>query len=160
MSLWLVLASAAQARKLAFPLLGLEANVPDAYTIDEAGASRVTLSRKGNPVGLAFYRVEFGNLQKFTAAHEKELESFLRRRMGKGARVEFSTQVLGGRPATRLLATGLRSGKPWQMLAAWSFRGGQAQVVEVLYPVPLRNEAGDLFAQVCRKLIWLRPERG
>lgn len=145
---------------MAFPLLGLEASVPDAYTIDEAGPSRVSLSRKGNPVGLAFYRVEFGNLQKFSTAHNKDLEKFLRQRLGKGSRVELASQVLGGRPATRVLVTGMRAGKPWQMLAAWSFRGGQAQVVEVLYPAAHRSEAGDLFAQVCRQLTWVRPERG
>ena len=154
------LAPAVQARKLAFPLLGLEASVPDSYTIDEAGPARVVLSRKSNPVGLSFYRVEFGNLEKFTAAHEKELAKFLRQRLGKSARVELSSLTLGGRPATRVLVTGLRGGKPWQMLAAWSFRGGQAQVVEVLYPAAQRNEAGDLFGQICRNLNWVRPERG
>lgn len=154
------LAHVAEARKLAFPLLGLEASVPDFYTIDEAGPARVVLSRKSNPVGLSFYRVEFGNLEKFTASHNKDLEKFLRRRLGKGARVEFSHQVVGGRPATRVLVSGLRGGKPWQMLAAWSFRGGEAQVVEVLYPAAHRNEAGDLFGQICRNLNWIRPERG
>ncbi|MBN9416371.1 MAG: hypothetical protein J0I12_13085 [Candidatus Eremiobacteraeota bacterium] len=154
------LVQAAEARKLAFPLLGIEASVPDAYTIDEAAPARVILSRKNNPVGLSFYRVEFGNLDKFTPAHNRELEKFLRQRLGKGARVELSSQNLAGRPATRVLVTGLRGGKPWQMLAAWSFRGGQAQVVEVLYPVAQRNEAGDLFAQICRQLVWTRPERG
>lgn len=160
MGLWLGLAPAAEARKLAFPLLGMEASVPDAYTIDEAGPARVLLSRKDNPVGLSFYRVEFGNLDKFSAAHNKELEKFLRQRLGKGAQVEMSSLVVGGRPATRVLVSGLRAGKPWQMLAAWSFRGGQAQVVEVLYPAAQRNEAGDLFGQVCRNLVWVRPERG
>lgn len=154
------LAQAVEARKLAFPLLGLEASVPDVYTIDEAGPARVILSRKNSSIGLSFYRVEFGNLDKFTPAHNKELEKFLRQRLGKGARVEFSTQNLGGRPATRVLVAGLRAGKPWQMLAAWSFRGGQAQVIEVLYPTAQRNEAGDLFSQICRQLVWTRPERG
>lgn len=160
MSLWLGLAPAVQARKLSFPLLGMEASVPDAYTIDEAGPARVVLSRKSNPVGLSFYRVEFGNLDKFTPAHTRELEKFLRQRLGKGARVELSSQVVGGRAATRVLVSGLRGGKPWQMLAAWSFRGGQAQVVEVIYPAAQRNEAGDLFGLVCRSLTWVRPERG
>ncbi len=154
------LAQAAEARKLAFPLLGIEASVPDAYTIEEANSARVVLSRKSNPVGLSFYRVEFGNLEKLTPAHHKELEKFLRQRLGKGAQVEMSSLVVGGRPATRVLVSGMRAGKPWQMLAAWSFRGGQAQVVEVLYPAVQRNEAGDLFGQVCRNLTWVRPERG
>lgn len=141
-------------------MLGVEAAVPDTYTIDEAGPARVILSRKNNPVGLSFYRVEFGNLDQFSATHNKVLEKFLRQRLGKGARVEISSQVVGGRQATRVMVSGLRAGKPWQMLAAWSFRGGQAQVVEVLYPAAQRNEAGDLFGQVCRNLIWVRPERG
>ncbi|MBS2040766.1 hypothetical protein JST97_37615 [bacterium] len=134
--------------------------MPDAYTIDEAGPARVRLSRKNSPVTLSFYRVEFGNLDRFTPAHVKQLENFLRQRLGKGSRVETSPANLGGRAATRVLVSGLRAGKPWQMLAAWSFRGGQAQVVEVLFPVGQRNEAGDLFAQICRNLNWVRPERG
>ena len=154
------LAGIAQARKLAFPLLGMEASVPDAYTIDEAGPARVNLSRKNSPISLSFYRVEFGNLDKLTPAHRRDLEKFLRSRLGKSAQVQFSVANLGGREATRLLVSGQRAGKPWQMLAAWSFRGGQAQVVEVLFPAGQRNEAGDLFAQICRQLTWTRPERG
>ncbi|MFN8607730.1 MAG: hypothetical protein U0931_09370 [Vulcanimicrobiota bacterium] len=138
----------------------MEASVPDTYTIDEAGPARVRLSRKNSPVGLSFYRVEFGNLERFTPTHSSELEKFLRQRLGRGATVELTQMNLGGRAATRVLVSGRRAGKPWQMLAAWSFRGGQAQVVEVLFPVPQRNEAGDLFAQICRNFSWLRPERG
>lgn len=138
----------------------MEAAVPDAFTIDEAGPARVRLSRQNSPVGLSFYRVEFGNLDRFTPTHTRELERFLRQRLGKGSRVETSPTTLGGRSATRVLVSGLRAGKPWQMLAAWSFRGGQAQVVEVLFPLQQRNEAGDLFAQICRNLSWVRPERG
>ena len=101
------LAHVAEARKLAFPLLGLEASVPDFYTIDEAGPARVVLSRKSNPVGLSFYRVEFGNLEKFTASHNKDLEKFLRRRLGKGARVEFTRSR-----AFALIQVALDMGKP------------------------------------------------
>jgi hypothetical protein len=138
----------------------MEAAVPDAYDIDDAGPARVRLSRKNSQVALSFYRVEFGNLDRFTPAHTQELEKFLRQRLGQGSRVETSQTRLGGRAATRVLVSGLRAGKPWQMLAAWSFRGGQAQVVEVLFPLAQRNEAGDLFAEICRNLNWLRPERG
>jgi len=145
---------------LAFPLLGIEASLPDVYTIDEAGPARVNLSRKNSAIAVSLYRVEFGNLEKFTPGHRRELEKFLRGRLGKSAHLEFSPTNLGGREATRLLVSGQRAGKSWQMLAAWSFRGGQAQVVEVLFPAGQRNEAGDLFAQICRNLTWTRPERG
>jgi len=157
---WLGLAGIAEARKLAFPLLGIEASVPDVYTIEEAGPARVNLSRKNSAITVAFYRVEFGNLDQFTPAHRRELEKFLRTRLGKSAQLELSPTNLGGRQATRLLVSGRRGGKPWQLLAAWSFRGGQAQVVEVLFPAGQRNEAGDLFAQICRNLTWTRPDRG
>ena len=154
------LPGAAQARKLSFPLLGMEVTVPDSYTIEHAGPSRVSLKRTDSPIRLALYHVEFGNLEKLTATHEQQLLHELRQRLGAGGRAQLAPLRLAGRPGQKVVMIGRRGGGVWEMTSGWSFRGGQASVVEVLYPVQQRTEGQQLFGTLCRSLVWLSLERG
>lgn len=154
------LGGVAQARKLVFPLLGLEVAVPDGFTIDQAGATRVNLSAKSTPVTVSLYRIEFGNLEKLTPAHEQKMLHLVRQRLGKGGKVDLATVAVGGRHGRKLTASGNRAGAPWGVCAAYCFRGGQATVIEVLYPIAQKNEAQELFNRLCAGLVWLQPDRG
>lgn len=157
---WVSLASSALARKLAFPLLGLQVVVPDVYTIEQAGPARVNLARKNSAVKVSVYRVEFGNLEKLTPTHEQQILRHLRERLGRGSRVEMTPLLLSGRKGRQLIAAGTRFGAPWGISAGWVFRGGQAWVVEVLYPSKQQAEGQTLFHTICHDLIWITPERG
>jgi hypothetical protein len=157
---WLSLTGLAPARKLDFPLLGMELKVPDAYTIEQATSGRVTLMRKNSPIRVALYRVEFGNLEKLTADHEEQMLYLIRKRLGQGGRVSLYPLALAGRPGRQVVASGQRAGASWGMNAGWSLRGGQARVIEVLYPLKQQTEAQSLFQALCRDLVWSAPERG
>ncbi|MBT9584189.1 hypothetical protein IV102_12680, partial [bacterium] len=109
---WVSLASSALARKLAFPLLGLQVVVPDVYTIEQAGPARVNLARKNSAVKVSVYRVEFGNLEKLTPTHEQQILRHLRERLGRGSRVEMTPLLLSGRKGRQLIAAGTRFGAP------------------------------------------------
>ena len=156
----LLLCGPVQARKLAFPLLGMEAALPDVYKVEQAGANRVNLSRNNSPVRVSLYRVEFGNLENLTGDHEVQLLRHLHRRLGPGATVQLAPLNLGGRKGRKVVMTGRRSGVPWGISAAWVLRGGQAGVVEVIYPASQRNEGQELFNSLCHSLVWMTPERG
>jgi hypothetical protein len=113
-----------------------------------------------NHAVLSIYRVEFGNLASFTPEMEAQVLSHLRKRLGPQASLEFSETSLGGRPGRRIRASGLRAKAPWGLLAAWQVRGGQAVVLELLYPLPLQGEMETLFSTLCEDLTWIVPERG
>lgn len=148
------------ARRVDFPLLGVEIPLPAGYVAAEATSTRVRLVRPKSSVVISLYRVEFGNFAGFSASHEKEICQHLRRRLGPGSEVSLSDANLGGHQARRLDGSGKRRGHPWGLLAAWRVSGGQATVVEVLYPAPQAAEAQPYFQQLCQGLVWLRPERG
>ncbi len=112
------------------------------------------------PIQLAFYRVEFGNMESFHPAQEEELLAHLRRRVGPQGRVSLGRTRLGGRNARRVRLSGLRQSVPWGMGACWSLRGGQAFVVEVLYPANSLNEGEQILDQLVENLRWIEPDRG
>ena len=145
---------------MAFPLLGMEVSLPDDYAVAQAGSTRVTLFRGKNAIRVSLYRVEFGNLEKLTTHHEVQMFSHLRQRLGRQGTVALTPMVLSGRQARQVVMTGKRGGSAWGIQAAWVLRGGQASVVEVIYPLAQRPEAQELFATLCRGLVWLSPERG
>lgn len=156
----LVLAQPVLARRLSFPLIGVEVAVPSQYRVEQAGPVRVQLVRPDSLTQINLYRVEFGNLEKLSGAHEKQLMRHLRQRVGKGGSVTLVPYNLAGRRGHRVLVAGNRSGTSWIMNAAWSVRGGQAVVVEVLAPAAQRSEGQELFQSLCTSLVWVSPERG
>lgn len=138
----------------------MRVQVPPGFRVDFTDRARAQMVNPSKPIQLAFYSVEFGNLESFHPAQEEELLAHLRRRVGQQGQVSLGRIKLGGRNARRVRLSGLRQSAPWGMGACWCLRGGQAFVVEVLYPASSLAEGEQILDRLVENLRWIEPDRG
>lgn len=138
----------------------MEITPPAGFVVQSAGPNRVTLHRAGSRVICSVYTVEFGNLARWSEQEEQSLLRDCRRRVGKTGQVSIAAARLGGREARALSCRGRRNGGDWHLEAVFSVRGGQALVVEALFPETQREQGLAAHAAMLRNLVWREPERG
>jgi hypothetical protein len=148
------------AKRLSLPLLGIELESPPGFSVSSAAPSRVILLHRSAPMQISVYKVEFGNLSEWTPAHEAQLVKILKSRLGRGGTATVGPASLGKESGRGVRVAGQRNGTAYALHAAWHFRGGQAWVVETMFPETSRTSGEDAHSAVLRSFLWLSPDRG